>query len=176
MSRIYLRALEVDDYKTTINWRNDDEIWKMVGGPKYFVSSEYERIWISKAIIKEQEIRLGICLKDNDLLIGLISLIKIDLINRNGEISFMIGNKYYWNMGYGAEALCLMLDYSFNQRGMERISCLILENNKASQKMVSKCGFSKEAVLKSSVFKNGVFHDQIIKSILREEYLKTRSI
>ena len=37
-SRVYLRALELDDYKTSIKWRNDDSIWSQLGGVKYFVS------------------------------------------------------------------------------------------------------------------------------------------
>lgn len=169
-NRVYLRALEIDDYKTTINWRNDDEIWEMVGGPKYFVSKDYEEKWISEAIKNQQEVRLGVSLKANNLLIGLISITNVDMINRSGEISFMIGNKDYWSMGYGAEAVNLILDYSFNERGMERIWCVILESNVASLRMVTKCGFRKEAILRSAVFKNGVFQNQIIKSILREEY------
>ena len=34
-SRIYLRAFEPDDYKTSIRWRKDDQIWDMLGGAKY---------------------------------------------------------------------------------------------------------------------------------------------
>ena len=45
MSRIYLRALEPDDYQVTIKWRSDEEIQNMVGGAKYFVSSEKEKEW-----------------------------------------------------------------------------------------------------------------------------------
>lgn len=30
--RIYLRAFELDDYKTTIAWRKDDQITSMLGG------------------------------------------------------------------------------------------------------------------------------------------------
>lgn len=41
--RIYLRALEIDDYKISIKWRKDDQIWNMLGGPKYFVSEAYEK-------------------------------------------------------------------------------------------------------------------------------------
>lgn len=41
--RVYLRALEPEDYKKSIIWRNDDEIWGMVGGPKHFVSNAYEK-------------------------------------------------------------------------------------------------------------------------------------
>lgn len=33
--RIYLRALEPDDYKVTYTWRNDDEITSMVGGVNF---------------------------------------------------------------------------------------------------------------------------------------------
>lgn len=31
MSRVYLRALEPDDYKTSVNWRNDDTITNRLG-------------------------------------------------------------------------------------------------------------------------------------------------
>lgn len=30
--RIYLRALELDDYKTSVAWRNDDSITSLLGG------------------------------------------------------------------------------------------------------------------------------------------------
>ena len=33
--RVYLRALEPDDYRVSIKWRKDDEIWDMLGGTKY---------------------------------------------------------------------------------------------------------------------------------------------
>ena len=170
-NEVYLRALEIDDYKTTIKWRKDDEIWKSVTGPKYFVSSEYEKNWVIKAINNPNEVRVGICLKENDLLIGLASMIYIDMVNRSGAFSVMIGNKKYWSGGFATEAIKLLLAYCFNERGMERIWGPILESNIASQKVAFKCGFKKEGVLRNSVFKNGEYHNQIMVSILREEYL-----
>lgn len=170
-NNIYLRALEVEDYKTTIKWRNDDEIWEMVTGPKYFVSSEYEKNWMIKAINNPNELRLGICLKENDLLIGLASMIQIDMVNRNGAFSIMIGNKKYWNGGYGTEAINLLTEHCFNERGMERIWGAILESNLASQKMGLKCGYKVEGVLRNSVFKNGRYHNLVVMSMLRDEFL-----
>lgn len=32
MNRVYLRALEPDDYKISVNWRNDDVIARLLGG------------------------------------------------------------------------------------------------------------------------------------------------
>ena len=50
--RVYLRALEPDDYRVSIKWRKDDEIWDMLGGTKYFVSEAYEKQWVEKAIFE----------------------------------------------------------------------------------------------------------------------------
>ena len=123
--RVYLRALEPDDYKVTIKWRNDDETWSMVGGPKYFVSSEYEKQWILNAINNKNEIRLGICLKENDELIGLCSIIDIDWINRSAQSSSMIGEKKYRGKGYGTNQIIIAI--CFLRRGFERIWAKILE-------------------------------------------------
>lgn len=32
MSRVYLRALEPEDYKISVSWRNDDTITNRLGG------------------------------------------------------------------------------------------------------------------------------------------------
>lgn len=69
-SRIYLRAFEPDDYKISAKWRNDDQIWSMLGGTKYFVSSAYEKKWVEDAIFNSKDIRLAVCLRENDLYIG----------------------------------------------------------------------------------------------------------
>ena len=34
--KVYLRALEQDDYKTSVNWRNDPEILSMLSGQKFY--------------------------------------------------------------------------------------------------------------------------------------------
>lgn len=32
--RVYLRALEPEDYKTSVKWRQNDFIWQQLGGGK----------------------------------------------------------------------------------------------------------------------------------------------
>lgn len=31
-NRVYLRALEPEDYKTSVKWRNDDDVTSRLGG------------------------------------------------------------------------------------------------------------------------------------------------
>lgn len=168
--RVYLRALEPDDYKTTIKWRKDDEIWSMVGGPKYFVSEEFEKQWMIKSINNTNEIRVGICLKDNDELIGLASIIDINWLNRSAHCPSMIGEKSYWGKGLATEARLLLLKFAFYERNFERIWAHVLESNSASIRMCKKCGYKREGILRNSVFKDGRFQNQVLLSILRKEF------
>ena len=168
--RVYLRAFEPDDYLTTVKWHNDNEIWGMVGSPKYFVSHEYEKKWIEDAIWSKAQIKLGICLKENDKLIGFGAVTDMDWINRSAHCPSMIGEKEYWGKGLASEARILLLDFAFCERGLNRVNVLILEGNTASLKICEKCGFQVEGVLRQSIFKQGRFHNQVVMSLLQEEF------
>lgn len=177
---VYLRALEPEDYQVSVKWRNDDEINSMVGGPKYFVSSEYEKKWVENKILNNStDTVLALCLKENDKYIGNVYLTEIDWINRTGHCPILIGDKEEWGKGFATEARLLILKFAFYERGLERIWAAVLESNKASLRMLEKCGYQKEGLLRHSVYKNGKFHNQYILSILRcdfDELLKSRNI
>jgi len=48
-------------------------------------------------------------------LIGNVGLIDINHIHGSAEIGIFIGDKSYWNKGYGKEALSLLIDYSYKK-------------------------------------------------------------
>ena len=171
--RIYLRALEPDDYKISVRWRNDEEIQNMVGGHKYFVSAERERQWVNAAINSNDKLVLAICLLENDKYIGNVMLQDIDWINRSASVPILIGDKAEWNKGYATEARMLMLKFAFEERNLERICDYVLEDNVSSIKMHEKCGYKVEGILRNSVYKNGRYYNQILMSVLRNEFFKT---
>lgn len=45
--------------------------------------------------------------------------------------------------------------------GLVRIFSSVFEFNKASQRVLEKCGFEKEAVFKKAITKNGVIYDEV---------------
>lgn len=168
--KVYLRALEPNDYKRSVVWRNDDEIWGMLGGRKYFVSETYEQKWVNDAIFNRRDLRLAVCVSDSDLYIGNVYLTDIDYINRTAESHVLIGDKEYWGKGYAKEAYLLLLDYAFNELNLNRIQALVLESNISSLRMHVKCGYKKEGLLRNSVYKNGKYCNQIILSLLKSEF------
>ena len=168
--RIYLRALELEDYKTSINWRKDDDIWGMVGGPKYNVSSEVEKKWVENTIFSKDKIVLAICLCEGDKYIGNIILSDIDWINRSASTSTMIGDKAEWEKGYATEAKMIFLNFVFEERGLNRINSSILDTNRASLKVQEKCGYKLEGTKRQAVYKGGQYIDLHILGLLREEF------
>jgi RimJ/RimL family protein N-acetyltransferase len=176
--KVYLRAFELDDYKKINAWRRDEEVYRLTGANKYFVSSERDRKWVEEKIFNNQrEIYLAICLTGTDQMIGYISLSDIDHRNRRAEWSgIVIGEKDYRGHGYASQAIYLLLDYAFSELGLERVSGSWLDDNKVSLFVGKMLGFQQEGILRRYVFKTGRHHDMIIMSILREEFeaLKVR--
>lgn len=169
--RIYLRALEPNDYLTSIQWRKDDTIWSQLCGVKYYVSESYEKKWVEEAIWDKSKIRLAICLKENNLYIGNVYITDINQVTRSGTSHILIGNKDCLGKGYASEAYKLLLDYAFKERGMHRIVAHVLEDNVASIALHKKCGYTQEGIFRKAVFKNGKWQNQIVFSILENEYL-----
>lgn len=170
-NRVYLRGLELEDYKKSIEWRKNDNIWNMLGGTKYYVSECFEKSWVEKAIFDSKDVRLAICLRENDRYIGNVYMTNIDQLRRTCHSHILIGESDCWGKGYAVEALMLALEYMFKERNMHRIQAIVLESNIQSLKMHQKCGYQIEGLLRESVFKNGTYHNQYVLSILENEFI-----
>lgn len=164
--RVYLRALEPEDYKTSIKWRKDDAIWEMLGGTKYFVSSAYEKKWVEDTIYNSKDVKLAICLCENDRYIGNVYMTNIDQLRRSCHSHILIGEKDCWGKGYAREALLKAVFYMIEERNIHRIQATVLESNEQSLNMHKKCGYKIDGLLRDSVYKNGKFQNQYILSLL----------
>lgn len=170
--RVFLRALELDDYKTTIEWRNNPLVVNQLGGGILFVSEAREKKWIEDTIFHSADIKLAICLASNNLHIGNVYLSDINYINRTAESHILIGNQSYWGQGLGSEALQQILNYGFDERGLNRVYSHINADNVASIRLHEKCGYKREGLLRQAIFKNGQFKDVVVMSILKEEFIE----
>lgn len=140
------------------------------GGGKYYVSTSYEKKWIEDAIFDSKNIRLAVCLIEDGRYIGNVSITNINSVNRSGASNILIGDHSCRGRGIGLEAYKLLLDYAFNERGFHRIDARVLEDNIASIKMHQKCGYRIEGTLREAVFKNGRWQNQVVLSILENEF------
>jgi RimJ/RimL family protein N-acetyltransferase len=83
-----------------------------------------------------------------------------DVYSKSAELGYFIGEPY-WNKGITTRAVNLICEYGFKELDIVRIYSGIFEYNTASQRVLEKCGFEKEAISKSAVCKKGRIYNEI---------------
>ena len=169
---VFLRAFEPDDLQLINKWHNDDDINSLTCGSRYFVSSIYDKKWLEdKMLNNSKNVYCAICEKETGNMVGYVSLNDIDY--RNSKAAWggiIIGNEQNRNKGYASNATFLILQYAFEELGLNKVTGYWLESHKASLLIGQMFGFKKEGMLRQEVFKNGVFNDVVVMSMLKEEY------
>ncbi|MGY3779387.1 GNAT family N-acetyltransferase [Isobaculum melis] len=115
----------------------------------------------------------GIYLKENNQIVGNISIYHVDLQNLNCEIGLSISENYQ-NLGIGFESIKLVIDFIFYYLPMEKIKLQVFSFNKKAIKLYEKLGFQHEGSLRNEIFRFGKFQNLENYSILRDEWKETK--
>lgn len=152
------------------NWFNNEKSTKYMQ-KHYFPNTKAKQLNFYKTKIENNKsiVQLGILHKNNNKLIGIISLKNIDYINRRCEISGLIGEKQYQNLKYIVEACQLIIKHAFDQLNIHKVygGTIIRE---LSQIFCRILGFKEEGIKRKEVYKNGKYWDIFLVGLLREEY------
>jgi len=74
--------------------------------------------------------------------IGNCTYYSINSKRGEAEMGIMIGNRDYWNKGYGVDAVTNLLEIIFRETKLNRIHLKTLDNNARAQKCFARCGFT----------------------------------
>jgi len=117
----------------------------------------------------KKEIRFGIVLKETGKAIGIVTLRHINQVTKTAETAFWIGRKF-WGKGLATEAVGLALDFGFKELQLHRICAWTVEENIASRRVMEKCGFKLEGVMREVYFMNDRRYNKLGYGILESEY------
>lgn len=148
---------------------NDPEVTRFLAAV-YPLMEQAEEEWISKLHQNlEHNLVLGVTLKG--VLIGATGLHRINHIDRTAVFGFCLGEKRKWGMGYGTEAMMLMLHYGFRFLNLRKINSSAFSENYGSIACHTRCGFKQEGVLKKQRFRDGTYLDEIQFGIFEKDWL-----
>jgi len=74
--------------------------------------------------------------------IGNCGCYRIKEAEGEAELGIMIGNRNYWDKGYGTDAVSTLVNYVFCRTKLRRIYLKTLDWNSRAQKCFKKCGFT----------------------------------
>lgn len=102
-----------------------------------------------------------------------------DVQSRTAEVGYWLGEEHF-GKGIMSEAVPAFVDWAFRQfdgpEGLVRIWAGIFEANKASECVLKNAGFVFEGTLRKGLCKNGVLMDQLLYSVIREDWERGNKI
>jgi RimJ/RimL family protein N-acetyltransferase len=177
--RIRFRGVEQADLETFVRWLNDPDVRRGIGLYLPFSSTD-EQEWFEKMRqLPPNERVMAIESVEQDPhgqetwhLIGTCGFFNFDSRNASAEFGIMIGEKAYWDRGYGTEAVRLLVKHGFNTLNLNRIHLRVFETNPRATRAYEKAGFTHEGCQRQAEFREGKYIDVLVMSILRSEFLE----
>ena len=118
---------------------------------------------------------LAIVEKETDTHIGGTGVHSIDTVSRSCSFGILIGDRERWSRGYAKEATRLVVRHVFDTLNLNRIQLNVFSFNTRAIGVYERVGFKQDGVLRQARYHLGVYHDDIVMSVLREEWEESRS-
>ena len=168
-----LRAIERSDIPTFLRWFNDPEVRQYLS--MYLPLSEaQEERWFERQLEDDSSHVFAIETADG-VHIGNVGLHDIDWKNRRALCGIVIGEKEYWNRGYGSDALRTLLRFAFEELNLHRVFLHVFDFNERAIRCYEKVGFRHEGRLRQARFTEGRYVDELVMAVLREEWEEARA-
>lgn len=165
--RLILREAKMEDAPEVFFLRSDADVIKYIDrSPAQSLEEAKHFIQMVKdSQANNTGISWNITLKGDDKMIGNIALWRIDKENFRAELGYVL-HPSQQGKGIMNEALLAVADYGFNNMRLHSIEANINPGNMASQRLLERNGFVREAYFKENYFYDGRFIDSAIYSLL----------
>ncbi len=178
--RVILRSYSSGFSEVELNrlyrWSQDEEVLRWSGGTRMNMSlAEFKDIVYKDVRSSESHRQVFVILHPAGEMIGRIGLFNIDPRRREAELGVVIGERAYWGLGYGSDAIQTLLGYAFTQTDLQRIYLHTYIDNVRAQRAFAKCGFHPQNGSRPSLWH--IQHtDEMRMEITRDEWLNRMTI
>ena len=155
-----LRVLLVDDVTHGyVDWFKDVEVVKFSNNQNINFSFSEQQKYVSRCLKDDDKELYGIF--DNNLHIGNVLISGLKSKDNSAEISFVIGEKSYWNKGIMTSMISQIIFLSKEIYSLNKLFSFCIPANTGAIKVLEKNNFIKEGILKNHVFLNDKYQDEI---------------
>ncbi len=142
-TKVILGQRSMDNAWDDYTWEKDPELASLDAAPVVDISfDEYSRDYAEDVnTFYPTSRRFAINTLDGKH-IGNCSYYNISEAKGEAELGILIGNRNFWNKGYGTDVVNTLVDYVFNETKLNRIYLKTLVLNYRAQKCFQKCGFT----------------------------------
>ena len=133
------------------------------------VKKQYEKL--EKQVEEDKNLYyFAIRAREDDRLIGKAAIQWIEWTNGNGWLRLGIGAAGDRRKGYGAQALRMLLRFTFGELNLYRVSAAVPEYNEAAIALLKKAGFAEEVRRRKALERDGRRWDLLVFGLLNDQW------
>ena len=173
-NRVTLRELRASDAPSLFAMLTTEEVSRFISPPPTTVDG-FERFiaWTIRQRSAGTYACFAVTLKGSDTAIGIFQLRELDPGFGTAEWGFAIGSPF-WGTGVFKEGAELMVHFAFETVGVHRLEARAAVRNGRGNGALRKMGAVQEGVLRKAFLKDGEYLDQVLWTILDEDWDATR--
>lgn len=167
--RLILRRFRIEDAQAMFaNWASDDEVTKYLSWPTYTGVDQAVMILTEWTDSYDREDFYLWAIEYEGQPIGSISVVELNNDIEKAHIGYCIGRNW-WRKGLTSEALKAVMDYLFDEVGMNRIEACHDPRNPNSGRVMAKCGMRFEGTMRQNGRNNQGICDVRFYGLLKNE-------
>jgi len=171
-----LRELRTSDAASLLSMMTPDDTARFISPPPPTLDGFRRFIaWTYAQRLAGQSICFGVVPAGGDGAVGIFQVRELEPGFSTGEWGFVLGSAY-WGTGIFLEGARHVLNFSFEDIGVHRLEARSHVGNGRGNGALRKLGATQEGVLRRSFLRNGTYHDQLLWSILREDWFQAKAV
>jgi RimJ/RimL family protein N-acetyltransferase len=174
--KITLRELQPSDAQALWAFVNSSEVTKFLSPPPATVDG-FERFihWTHEQRIVGMQATFAVVVEGFDTPVGLFQLRQLEPDFGTAEWGFAIGSAF-WGTGVFRTGAELMMHVAFDVVGVHRLEARACTTNARGNAALKKIGAVQEGVLRRSFQRNGEYLDQVLWTVLEEDWRQAKVI
>ena len=174
--RMMLRELVKTDALSLLSMLSAEEVSRFISPPPT-TPEGFEKfvVWAQRERQAGNQITFGMVPEGCDHAVGLVQVRAIAPKFSVAEWGFAVGSPF-WGTGLFLASARMTLDFAFRHTAVNRLEARAVVQNGRGNGALRKLGAVQEGVLRGSLVKNGKYLDQIMWSILSQDWFQARAV
>ncbi|MEM1276558.1 MAG: GNAT family protein [Pseudomonadota bacterium] len=173
--RLLLRPPQLEDHAAWAKLRRESRSfltpWEPLWARDHLTHRSFRNrvAWADRSIQSDEAWPLFLIRREDGQIVGGITLSSIQRDPAHaGTLGYWVGAAYA-QQGYMTEALTAFRDHAFGPMDLSRLQAACLAENKASRRLLERCGFKYEGVAQAYLQINGRWRNHVLYAALRPD-------
>ena len=164
-SLVDLRAIVADDIPAWFDYLRDPAVCEHTSWNVESAEECLAHVWSESTREPASPTRFALALRDSDRLVGTAGFHSVSPRHRAAELAYDLAPAY-WGRGLATYACGVLTAWAHRSCGVLRIQAAVLRSNGRSARVLERCGYEREGLLRSYRMVRGTPGDFVLYSHL----------